>query len=159
MDEFLVNHKDTLNILNNYPTNECSCKECREMCIRPCWGTPEEISILLDLGFAELMMLDYWEEDDWRCEIVCPAENGKEGDYAGFIPWNGCVLQDDNGLCKIHNICKPIEARLHTHIGNEFSWDTISTHERVMNSWRSQEGLNVVKRWKKLINFNENEEE
>jgi hypothetical protein len=138
----------------------CKCPECQQMCAyRTCWPTPEEADKLLDLGYANQMWLDYWIREDiiedlsdyeYDCSIyiIAPAGKGYGGRYAPSNPaGKPCVLQDENGLCTIHDICKPMEGRLATCKTNEI---VPNLHEKVAMLWDSDLGRKVVKKWERL---------
>lgn len=143
------------------------------MCSRPCWPTPEEANKLIQKGYANKLMLDYWNyyEDDWggNIEILCPANPGYEGEDApsteAFSVFDmlsptdltsGCIMQNEKtGLCELHDKkLKPIEGRLNHHsevIGGD---DIINqTHEAVAMLWKSKEGLNIINKWKKEVEY------
>ncbi len=119
----------------------CSCEECAEMCNRPCWPTPEEASKLIELGYGDALMLDYWSASP-DIYLLCPAEKGREGMTASFIPTGGCVMLKD-GLCALHGICKPLEGRAAHH-----AKCPDGLHQSVAALWDSDEGRAVVDTWR-----------
>lgn len=128
--------------------SECSCRKCQEMCQRPCWPSPEEADQMLDDGLGPKMMLDWWaaEEDIY---LICPAEPGREKDRASSYPRGGCVLQNPNGLCSIHNSgYKPLEGR--TAMCSE---KHPNLHRDVAALWDNDEGREVVEKWKRLVGY------
>lgn len=48
-----------LNLLE-IPESECSCDSCKAMCERPCWPSPEDAERLIDAGYGDKLMLDFW---------------------------------------------------------------------------------------------------
>lgn len=90
---------------------DCTCDECKAMCVTPCWPTPAEARELMRLGYTDRMMLDFWVGPDAYIYIVCPAERGHEGGIAGWVSSGGCAFQTEEGLCEVHDVCKPIEGR------------------------------------------------
>ncbi len=143
----------SLNQLNALPSTECQCDICRAMCSdsRPCWGTPKEIKVLLDNGFANKLMCDYYEGtlngiNIGYVEIITPALVGYECGSAPTWPVGRCVLLTKNGACSIHSM-KPLEGRVCDH-NNHF--ETEPVHESIVLQWKTKEGKEVVKLWRKL---------
>jgi hypothetical protein len=130
---------------------ECACDECKKMCDRPCWGTPEEIRTAIDIIGPQHFMYDYWagkfpDGENYNPPIICPALVGYEGGRAPFIPDGKCCLQyKDTGLCAIHQ-WKPFEGRVgdHNEIPKECGW----LHAAVGRLWDTPEGRAVVAYWK-----------
>jgi len=66
--------------LADHPDVECrDCEKGKRFCSesRPCWGTPEDVSRLLDAGYADRLMLDWYAKDggvDYY--VVSPAAQG-----------------------------------------------------------------------------------
>lgn len=114
----------------------CSCGFCKKMCLgRPCWPTFTEAKALVNAGFGNRLMNDYWDgytdpkappkpdynapgywdwSEKWERTIhcLCPASKGEEGVRASFFPM-GCCLQNAEGLCELHDLgLKPMEAQL-----------------------------------------------
>lgn len=127
-------------------SEDCDCDKCRQMCTRSCWPLPEEAERLINLGYASQMMLDWWvaEQDIY---IVCPAEKGYEGYSAPSWPeGKGCALQID-GLCSIHDVCKPYEGRI-----SKCDRSVPQGHrERLAKSWDTDFGKSVVAKWKEAV--------
>lgn len=147
----------------DYPdTPPCTCKECVESCERPCWGTPQEISHLLDLGLADKLMLDWWESYPSNIYIVCPANPGHGGRGAPEDPWgfgifssmgksslrSGCIFQDKDTKCALQEIGKPAEARK-----TRCDSDCSGLHEAVARTWDTDKGRAVVERWRTLVDY------
>ena len=121
----------------------CSCDECVRMCERPCWPTPDEAQRLIDAGYGNKLMLDYWAASA-NVYLLCPAERGREGGNASFIPRNGCTLLK-NGRCTIHNVCKPLEGRVASHDGKHDG-----VHQSVAALWDTDKGRSIVAAWQQL---------
>lgn len=142
-----MRENDPLNILK--PT-ECSCEICKNMCKRPCWGTPEDIKRLIDAGYGDRLMHDYWKnspEDDQA--IICPALKGSEGKFAPFIPKSeeGCTFWKD-GLCELHEKgLKPTEGKLAYHDEKVEVVDDYNLHEAVAKTWWNYEGQELSVQW------------
>jgi len=139
---------------------ECSCEICKGMCGRSCWPTPLEASTLIGLGYGSRMMLDYWQgsptgirtfDEDGDEEysdiyIICGASKGYEGRFANFMfQKEPCVFQTKQGLCEIHNVCKPLEGRMATC--DESFESKINYHKEIAIMWESWEGKLVNSQW------------
>jgi hypothetical protein len=118
---------------------------------RPCWGTPHDIKQLINKGFANLLMCDYYDGDlngtEIECtEIITPALVGYEGKYAPFWPMGKCTFYTEKGLCSIHHL-KPIEGRVCDHRYDE---KVKYVHASIVHLWMTDEGKQVVELWQKL---------
>lgn len=133
-------------------TAPCNCHTCVEMCLRPCWPTPQEANRIMDLGYGPCLMLDYWVNiDKPDTYIVCPANLRSQGTYAPSWPGNNpadpCALLD-KGLCMLHKHgAKPLEARLASC--NPHQNDSQNIHERIAKLWDTPLGRKTVERFKK----------
>lgn len=81
----------------------CSCATCREMCSRPCWGTPAEIARIDAAGFGARLEEVVWLEGHGLPEtrVVAPALVG-----------GACTFYGPGG-CALHALgLKPVEGRL-----------------------------------------------
>lgn len=137
------------------------CEGCQsgiKMCeSRPCWGTPEEIEILMDMGETDFMQ-DYWEVFDEydndgdlvlskrEIEIISPAIEDYSNRRAPEWPEGKCVFLID-GLCYIHAAHgydkKPKEGReTCCKTKNE------NLHEIISGLWDTKKGKEIVARWK-----------
>jgi hypothetical protein len=147
--------------------NECDCKECREMCQRPCWPTPTEARRLIENGYAHMLMIDYWygsrRDKHKDIYLLCPAEKGRKQSTASFFPMSGCSLQiPGSGACALHGSgLKPIEARLAACKKNARLREKLqprkrkhtNIHFRVAKLWDNPEAQKLVEEWKTLVNF------
>ncbi len=135
-------------------TSECSCSECQEKCkSRVCWGTPDQIEKLIDLGYTDKLMYDYWAGDfgsnNGQVGIICPAMVGYEGKTAPFWPHGKCCMYNSDGKCIIHEI-KPLEGVIAGH--DKTSYGTCkNVHELVAKTWDTTEGRRVVEKWYNII--------
>jgi Fe-S-cluster containining protein len=140
----------------------CSCNTCKNMCTRACWPTPEEAQRLIDAGYSDRLMVDYWvvptqydDEGDpiygtGDIYILCPAENGSEGRMAPSWPGvNWCTFSDPNTrLCMLHDTgLKPFEGRMAHH-----SKPTPNLHEKVAMMWNNPDAQALVERWRESQN-------
>lgn len=142
--------------IETLPKNECSCARCQKMCSesRPCWGTPKEIKQIIENGFANRLMCDYYDGNlDGKeipfTEIITPALVGSEGCSAPFWPVGQCTFYTDNGLCEIHDL-KPVEGCVVNH---EKKYDGL--HTSLVYQWMTKEGKKVVKLWWKAVGEND----
>jgi len=128
----------------------CTCKECVGMCKkRPCWGTPEEIENLIDMGFAHRLMRDYWvgrfagyKEGD--IDIISPAIVGYCGLSAPSRPTGRCTFLNNEDRCEIYKF-RPVEARVASHD------QEISIHANVAMEWDTYTGRRVAGKWRSEI--------
>ena len=101
------------NPLDKYTTSVCSCDTCAQMCKdRPCWGTPEDIKKIIDAGFRERLMIDYWVASP-NIYMLAPAIVGHENGNAPDYPEGRCTFLDANNLCELHTLgIKPTEGKI-----------------------------------------------
>jgi Fe-S-cluster containining protein len=147
-----VTVKLSLKEIEQLPKSECSCNRCKKMCSesRPCWGTPNDMKRIIENGFTNRIMLDYYEgELDNKTikytEIVTPALVGCEGSRAPFWPVGRCTFYTDDGKCEIHDI-KPTEGCVVNH---KQSYDGL--HTSLVETWTKRAGKDVVKLWQKKM--------
>jgi len=119
------------------------------MCKRPCWPTPAGAKALIDAGYGNRLMLDYWagspagRETENNTYILCPASPGREGDSAPFWPNGGCVFQNQNGLCELHDLgLKPEEGQRAT-----CKSDNDGLHQEIAVTWENAEAQALVDEW------------
>ena len=136
--------------MNKYKETECSCQKCKDMCRkRVCWPTPEEADKLIDAGFSNRLMEDYWADEE-DIMIICPAIKGYEGEFAPWWPTGGCCLQDKDGLCILHDLgLKPLEGRIADCKETEAGGRNI--HEEIAMMWEGDCGKAVVEKWQYKI--------
>lgn len=145
--------KLSLKEIEHLPKSECSCERCQKMCSgsRPCWGVPKDINRIIEKGFANRLMLDYYEgELDNKTirytEILSPALKGYEGSHAPFWPVGRCTFYTDDGLCEIHDI-KPTEGCVVDH---EKGYEGL--HTSLVELWAKRSGKEAVKLWQNTVN-------
>ena len=124
---------------------ECSCTECKDMCRRPCWGTPEDARRLIEAGHARRLMIDYWQGFDSDILILCPAVKGHEGQWAPSCPTGGCTFQTADGMCEVHPI-KPTEGAVAIH--NQYHKNL---HWEMAQSWDNDDGRAVIQLWREHL--------
>jgi hypothetical protein len=150
--------RDLFEIMSIIGGSSCTCERCKDMCRRRvCWPTPEQAERIINAGFADRMMLDYWEGNQ-RIYIVAPASKGNEAAVSPWWPGGPCCLQGEDGLCQIHSLgLKPVEAMV-AYCGDsgdkekEAAYDEL--HEAVAMDWDSAKGRKVVKLWKNKVGHN-----
>lgn len=131
----------------------CTCDACKYMCNRPCWGTPEDIFEIMAAGLSNRLMLDHWTavpEHPSNVDVLCPANNGREGKEIGSFRQGPCIFQDVQGLCKLHDLgLKPTEGKLALH-GAHYD-GTPGVHEEMRDSWNTRDGAAVIELWREEI--------
>lgn len=116
------------------------------MCQRPCWPTPEEAQKLIDAGYGDRLMNDYWCRKGGDIQILSPACKGSENGFAPFWPTGGCTFQDKDGLCELHNLdLKPLEGRKALCKGRTPKY----LHEKIAKMWDNPEAQELVGKWRK----------
>src|SRR5581483_8964175 len=128
----------------------CTCKECQGMCEHvPCWPTPQEAEKLMNAGFGDRLMLDWWNGFGWRDNdryfgptriwVLCPASEGHARNLAPERnPFDSryaerCTFLTEDGLCQLHNLkLKPLEGRIAHHSHAD---DGINPREAIANEW------------------------
>jgi hypothetical protein len=145
------------------PDYECSCKACRSMCRRPCFGTPEDISKLIDAGYGDRLSLESHcgVNEDNQIDFIAPALKGHESKVSPFAPGSekGCTFWK-YGKCELHNLgFKPTGGKKAIHDVSPESGDVISA--LVVETWNTEEGQALKDRWKNergLLGFIEHHE-
>lgn len=135
----------------------CSCKKCQSKCSRPCWPLPEEAQAIIDAGFGDRLMIDYWAKVTGKdTELLCPALVGYEGEFAPWWTRGMCTFYDTAGLCVLHDLgLKPVEARVAPHSQFEYhknkdhQYNFNSLHEMVSKTWENKEARKIIKQWRK----------
>jgi hypothetical protein len=117
------------------------------MCRRPCWPSPEEALKLIEAGYGDRLMLDWWVGDGENIYILAPAIKGLEGKDAPSWPDGMCTFQrDEDSLCELHNKnLKPIEGRLARCKGGR---NGRALHYAVAQLWDNDEARELIGNWK-----------
>ena len=126
--------------------NPCQCSTCVNMCKnRPCWATPEEASALIEAGYGDKLMHDWWVGSHDDINLVSPAMIGHEcGRAPDFYPIGRCVFLTGDDKCELHDLgLKPIEGREATCQGFDGS-----LHERVAKTWEGSSARKVYELWR-----------
>ena len=158
------NIKTYPNNINNHQIDYSDCKGCEKgigFCKRPCWPIPEEAQRLIDEGYGDKLMLDFWGSggEEENIYILAPANPGYESKLApGSDPFefvfsmllgrsplsSGCTFQTPDNLCSLHDKgLKPFEGR-RTCCKNNGS----GLHEAVAREWDNEEAKKIVSNWK-----------
>lgn len=146
------------NPLETIKVTECSCKACRKMCRRPCFGTPEDIEKLIEAGFSDRLMLDFHcgLVEGTRILLLCPALKGSEGGQTPYLPFSesGCTFWH-YGKCKLHESkLKPLSGKLayHDEAPNPDNLSGGIVGAYVAETWNTDKGRALVERWCKEHN-------
>jgi len=156
----IIPMQEVYKIIKSVDDTECSCEKCVKMCAnRPCWGIPNDILRLIELGYAKRLMQDYWAgnfsdkprkfdgSDDYHdIQIISPAIVGREGGGAPFMPFGRCTFLTADNKCEIH-ACKPTEGRKASCNHNT----SVNVHEYIARTWDTPEGRSVVEQFGKLM--------
>ncbi len=131
----------------------CACDICKGFCRRrPCWPTPDEARRLIDKGYADRLMVDYWSGDGFDggdIYLLCPAIVGHEQNIAPFMPVGRCTFLTDNELCELHDPgLKPIEGRI---ASCKFELDSKKEHWKVVATWNNKNSQDFVDKWRRRI--------
>lgn len=141
--------------------NVCACEKCNAMCDkRACWPTPEEAVAIIDAGYGDQLMLDWWNGDHFdeaydRILILCPGETGSVGqrsdrEYWMFFQSGGgpCSMHRDD-LCFLHDLgLKPLEGRYSRHgLPTDEDSPYMKLHEAMAESWNNPEAQRLARDW------------
>jgi hypothetical protein len=127
----------------------CTCEVCKEMCRRPCWGTPADIEKIIHAGYGKRLMLYFYDKNiKDSIELLTPAQKGGEGRtlHTEYFKRHGasCTFQDKRGLCILHDRdLKPSEGRSATCAG-----PGALCRDEIANEWETAKGKELVLFWK-----------
>ena len=147
------------NKLQTLKPNECSCVACQQMCkTRPCWGTPEDIQKIVDAGYEDRLMKDFWGGgSDIETYIIAPACKGSESKATPFWPTKECTFFKD-GKCELHDKgLKPLEGRLASCTEKTYKKEP-TVHELVAKTWNSEQGKDLVKKFSEKYKIGERDQ-
>lgn len=157
--------------------NECNCEICRKMCTenRTCWGTPEDMERIIDAGYADQLILDYYVMKDKDIDLLAPGVTILEPDFnvkrneditfkpktyvkcrAPFLPVGRCVFFTGD-KCSIHEI-KPIEGKVASckmREDKKLDKKGDNLHKELAMVWDTPTGRKVVRKWKKIVKWDE----
>jgi hypothetical protein len=137
--------------LDTIKETECSCKRCRAMCHRPCWGTPSDIKRLIEAGHGDKLCLENHcgTNKDGNIWFLAPALKGYEGKVAPIMPgsYKGCTFWH-YGKCTLHNKgLKPLGGKL-AHHDSPDNARNLEGHEQVgaeiTELWNNEESQKIV---------------
>ena len=125
----------------------CACAECVAMCQhRPCWPTPEDAQRLIEAGYADRLMVDWWFDRDLNKTIylLTPAIAGRESGEAPAHPEGQCTFLNADGLCQIHDSgLKPTEGQI-ALCGDR---TPEGLHEQIARTWDEVAAQALIDRW------------
>lgn len=131
----------------NVSPQACACPECVAMCQhRPCWPTPADALRLIEAGYADRLMVDWWfdRNKDKTIYLLTPAIAGRESGEAPAHPEGQCTFLDEAGLCRIHaSGLKPTEGQI-ALCGNRTPADL---HEQIARTWDAEAAQALIDRW------------
>lgn len=120
----------------------CSCEKCKAMCKTPCLGTPEDIYKLIMNNYGDKLCMTGWGvgklvgTNDTIIEMIQPIQNE-----------NGCVFQDECGLCKLHDLgLKPTEGKFSSCKDKPTLDFTTTINYKVAMSWVDENGENDARK-------------
>jgi len=123
-----------------------SCEKGVQMCkTYPCFVTFQEAKKLIDLGFQDKLMLDWWENDDLQIDfyLLSCANTGLEKTLATQSREGQCTFLTQDNKCQIHNICKPIEGQ--SACCKKSNKSARSLHDSVARTWDNPEAQQLIK--------------
>ncbi len=125
----------------------CACPECVAMCQRrPCWPTPDDARHLIEAGYADRLMVDWWfdRDIDKTIYLLTPAIMGRENGEAPAHPEGQCTFLDEAGLCRLHDLgLKPTEGQI-ALCGNR---TPAGLHEQIARTWDDAQAQTLIDRW------------
>ncbi len=125
----------------------CTCPECVAMCQhRPCWPTPDDARRLIETGYADRLMVDWWfdRERDKTIYLLTPAIAGRESGEAPAHPEGQCTFLDADGLCRLHDSgLKPTEGQI-ALCGNR---TPEGLHEQIARTWNAVDAQTLIDQW------------
>lgn len=127
--------------------SSCECQKCVNMCAnsRPCWGTPDDIKKIIDAGYGNRLMTDWYSGESTNHEEILletPAIVGYEQSMAPNYPIGRCTFLTENNKCELHDKgLKPIEGRMAScddSIHHSSAMKKLH-HETIINLWKDQQ--------------------
>ena len=113
---------------------------------RPRWPTPDDARRLIDAGYADRLMVDWWFDRDLNKTIylLTPAIAEREGGEAPAHPEGACTFLNAGGLCQIHDSgLKPTEGQI-ALCGNR---TPAGLHEQVARMWNDDKAQALIDHW------------
>lgn len=126
----------------------CKCDRCMTMCSVPCLPTVEETDLLIKNGFG----LNLMRYNAMAADIIMPAGLNKERVTTIHKGRSGCVFQDGDNMCILHDEgLKPLEARLahhnYRHYFRPHQIDYLDLDEAFVEDWLTDAGVALVQHW------------
>ena len=125
----------------------CACAECVAMCQhRPCWPTPADAQQLIDAGYADRLMVDWWldREQNKTIYLLTPAIVGRESSESPAHPEGQCTFLDETGLCRLHGLgLKPTEGQIALCSNRT----PAGLHEQIARTWNDPQAQALIDRW------------
>lgn len=141
--------------LNIQPT-ECACENCQMMCRAPCCGSVEDFEKIIDAGYADKLMFDNLPSVFDGGYLLKPALKGHEAQQS---PWatfseDGCTFWNADRRCDLHELgLKPTQGKIAIHNNPVNYYDQFAQISK--EDWESTRGKELIKRWKKLVGYEE----
>lgn len=159
----MITNQDYIDRLKVLPSN-CDCINCQNMCQAPCCMSVEDAEKLIDAGYANRLMFDDLPSYPDGGDVLKPAMKGYEGKQS---PWatrseKGCTFWTSEKKCELHDKgLKPIQGKIAHHALYRTA-KKFDRYEKVLSKtlkedWESERGLAVIEKWKKLVDYKENE--
>lgn len=122
---------------------------------------PEEAERLLDAGYANRLMLDWFDREDGRHElgeeihVLCGASPGREQSRAPQRPpFGSCTFLNAEKKCELHALSlKPIEGRVADCQQRHNSVERSIRRSVIVPAWDTEHGRAIVERWRELVGY------
>ena len=141
---------DTLTeVKQYYQQSTCQCEDCRWMCHTPCWGTPDEIKVLMDKYPLDYFRLGFYSHDykgiSHEFTVICPKKKKSEDISDTYLGIDSCIFMNKSGNCVLHNKkLKPIEGRFAHHTRADRGQNKHTLRLLVAKSWETEQGKELV---------------
>jgi len=152
----------------------------------PCMGSVDDLEKIIDAGYAKNLMLDWWtgtgdRTDKQSQEIrkltrrenpfvndvfyLVPAIVGVEGKKTPYSRNGKCNLLINN-QCSLHSLnLKPIQGRMscckvdRVYLDEEGKEQDLDERFPILHTWNTERGQKLIERWKKLVDYDESNQE
>lgn len=137
-----------------------SCPDCTiglSWCYRrPCWGTVNDFKKIIDNGFAEYLMIDYYIDKKINNGKLFYFLSGANSELnmcskADFNPMGRCMLLKED-KCLVHCF-KPILGAYTCCKSNDLAEINNEIKHVILKTWLTEEGKNLIEYWKNLVNY------
>lgn len=166
--------------IKDFPTDYSDCQGCEKgmkFCQRPCWPTPEEAKRLIDAGYGDRLMVDFWAGSNPHM-ILCPANPGYESKLCEDYSMTEIVNEIGEGGESLETIEKLLKLMFGSITGSDVlkgctfqnasggcdlhavglkpfegrrtccKVDSQGIHEAVAMTWNNPEAQKLVEEWK-----------